>query len=91
MSKSTYKLFIDEALKKYIAGEQLYLGDYSSITRGPRNIAVRQKYKRNELRILEAIMDYELNRGGLVVKNGVYQKTEKCGPLPCFRNRKTPL
>ena len=77
---------IEEALIKNKAGKHIHLGHPSDVH---KSVEEMEEENRINLAITQAVFEYELKNGGLVVENGIYKKTDKCGSLPCYRDSKT--
>lgn len=77
---------VESALNKYKAGKHIHFGNYNDHEK-----SVEERMEENELngKIMEAVIKYELERGGLVIENGIFKKTDKCGLLPCQRDDAT--
>lgn len=70
---------IDEALKKNSEGEPIYLSDMEDYKLSPTQKLEKERVNQA---IIDAVYNYELSRGGLVIEDGLYRVTEICGSLP---------
>ena len=82
--KLAHEMTIEEALSKHKGGNRIILGDPRPYDKEPEE---REANSAHELQIAEAIFKHELEKGGVVIENGIYKKTDKCGELPRFRNK----
>ncbi len=77
---------VQAALQKYQTGQHIHLGHPDDSLKSPDE---REEIGKTETAIFDAILAYELKRGGLVIENNIYKKTSICGPLVQYRNNET--